>query len=148
MSTPDFTHIRTHTIRDKSFRLIWRKPRNSCPDPNKHDVGQCDHPESPGKELWIWPKQDAIDLLATVFHECTHGVLPDLDENAVVAIERGAMRLLERMGIEVRFNPRRKRKSIYERTSETVEAKAKAAKTRKKKQARVPRKAKRGPAKA
>lgn len=139
----DFSHIRTHTIRDKSFRVVWRKPRNTCPDPNMENVGQCDRPESPGKELWLWPKQDAKDLVATVWHECTHGVLPDLDEGAVVAIERGAMKLLERMGIEVSFNPKRRSRSIYERPLTSVAAKAKAAKAKKAKQARIPRKTRR-----
>lgn len=118
--TLDFSHIRTHTIRDKSFRLVWRKPRNTCPDPNMHDVGQCDRPTTPGKELWCWPKQDPIEILFTIVHECTHGAFPDLDEASVTALEDSTKRLVERMGIEVSFNPRKRRV----RTSKTVAAKS------------------------
>lgn len=106
MKHPNFSRLITHKIRGKAYKLVWRKPRNSCLDPEKHDVGLCDYPSSPGKELWLWPKQDFKDMLATVIHECTHGAFPDIEESAVEEFERDVMRLLTRMGIEGKFNPK------------------------------------------
>lgn len=104
---PNFSHIKTHTIRDKSFRMVWKKPRNTCPDPKKHTVGQCDNPNTPGKALWLWPGQDAEELLFTTFHECTHAAFPDIDEAAVTALEQDVARLLKRMGLKVAFDPKK-----------------------------------------
>lgn len=103
MKRLDFSHILSHTIRGKVFRLIWRKPPGKHPDPNQEFKGQCDSPHDKGRELWLWPKQDAKDMLGTVIHECAHGAFWDLDEAAVEAFERDTMRLLTRMGIEVAF---------------------------------------------
>lgn len=106
MKPPDFSRILTHKIRGKLYRLVWRKPPNTCPDPDKHDVGKCDNPRSAGRELWLWPKQEAKEMLSTVIHECAHGAFFDMDEPAIDEFERDTMRLLTRMGIEVSFKPK------------------------------------------
>lgn len=103
MKRPDFSHIKTHTIRGKSYRLRWRKPPGKPLDPETENVGQCDSPCDAGRELWLWPKQDAKDILGTVIHEVAHGAFFDLEECAIEAFERDVIRLLTRMKIKVSF---------------------------------------------
>lgn len=107
MKCADFTKILTCKIRKKVFRLIWKRPPKKRTDPK--DIlwdGQCDHPKDKNKELWLWPNPDHKEMLGTVIHECTHGAFPDLEETSVQEHEQAIMRLLTRMGIEVRFNPK------------------------------------------
>ena len=99
----NFEEIRTHTIRGKQYHLVWRKPPGRHPDPDYEWKGECDSPDWKGRRLWIYPKQEPMELLATVIHEMAHGAFWDLDEDAVEAFERDTMRLLKRMGIEVKF---------------------------------------------
>ncbi len=102
----DFSKLKTHSIRGKSFRLIWKKPRNTCPNTKTHEVvGLCDDPSTRGKELWVWPKQDFYDLIETTFHEVIHGGNPDLSEDAVNDTAHAAVLLLKRMGLQGRFVP-------------------------------------------
>lgn len=96
---PDFSKLKTHTIRGKSFRLHWRRP-----DPRSD--GQCDHPTTQCKGLWIHPDKDGMELLDTVNHESTHGSFPDLDEASVQEHCQSFRRLLTRMGAKVIFEPR------------------------------------------
>lgn len=98
----DFSQIKTHTIRGKLFRLVWRRPRGVAS--NGHCfVGQCDSPETKRKELWLSPKQDPKELLATVLHECFHASVFLAEEKVAEEFERDTMRLLNRMGLEVDF---------------------------------------------
>lgn len=107
MKSPDFSKIHTVKIRGKVFKTIWRKPRNSAKDPELEDIGSCDYPYTPGKELWVWPKQDPIDILMTILHEFTHGAFPDLEEKAVTEYDVDLKRFLLRTGIEVKFHPKK-----------------------------------------
>lgn len=106
MKRPDFSKIKTATIRGKVFKAVWRKPRNTCPDSSKEDVGKCDHPETLRKELWVWPRQDFWEFLETIIHECIHAALPDLDEDCVNELARDIVRLLRRMGLRGMFHPK------------------------------------------
>jgi hypothetical protein len=103
-----FSHLLTHTIRGKLFRLIWRRPPKRRDDPKGSMwAGQCDHPATKFKELWIYPDIDALELLLTVLHESTHGAFPDLTEEVVREFESDFKRIVKRMGIEVAFVPKK-----------------------------------------
>lgn len=102
MKRPDFSHIKTHKIRGKLYRLLWKKPHGNL-EPGRPFVGSCESPHDTGRELRISPKQDPKDMLGTVVHEVAHGAFWDLDEPAIEAFERDLMRLLSRMKIKVSF---------------------------------------------
>lgn len=106
MKRPDFCKLLTHSIRGKLYRLVWRKPPGKHPDPEKEFKGQCEWPGDKGRELWIWPRQDGLDMVGTVAHEVAHGAFWDLAEEAIEEFERDYVRLLRRMGAEVTFNPK------------------------------------------
>jgi hypothetical protein len=101
--TRDFSKLKTHTLRNKLYRLIWRRPPGKCPDTDKHYVGQCESPKDKGRELWLEPKQDAEDLLWTTVHESAHGCFWDLTEEAIEEFERDTRRLCRRMGLRISF---------------------------------------------
>lgn len=94
----DFSKLKTHDIRGKSYRLHWKRPRPK-------DAGACDHPTTQGKGLWIHPDNDEMELWDTVVHEVTHGAFPDLDEDSVLEFTRDLRRLLTRMRMKITFEP-------------------------------------------
>jgi cell division FtsZ-interacting protein ZapD len=96
---PNIRPIKTHTFRDRLFRMIWRRPAPK-------DEGQCDYDN---RAISIHPNSDAKELLLTVIHESFHACFFDIDNGIVDDYERDLDRLLTRMGIEVSFNPKIKR---------------------------------------
>ncbi len=99
----DFSHLKTHTVRKKLFRLIWKKPPGKHPDPDKEYVGQCESPTDKGRELWLDPKQDAEELLWTIVHECAHGSFWDMTEESIEEFECDTQRLCRRAGLRITF---------------------------------------------
>lgn len=87
------------------FRLIWRKYRRNKTTPTNIEFpGHCDHRETPQPKMYIYPKDEALELLGTVTHESIHACLPDVDDEAVDAWEQDWMRLLKRMNISITFD--------------------------------------------
>lgn len=109
----NFDHIRTCLVRGKRFKVKWRMPPSGGKNcKGKVSLGQCDSPNDRGKTLYLSPQDwDPQLLLGTVIHEVLHGACFDLDESAVSEYEHSLMRLLRRMGMEVRFSAPPKRRS-------------------------------------
>jgi hypothetical protein len=99
----DFSHIKTHVVRDNRFRMAWRRWRRSPDEVTGGNVGRCDHPNKISCQMNIYPNQEAVDLLETVLHENAHAALPDVEEEAVDEMCQATMRLLRRMKIKVEF---------------------------------------------
>jgi hypothetical protein len=45
--------------------------------------GLCDHPTTPGREIWIHSSLSGQEMLDTLIHELIHASYPDLKEDAV-----------------------------------------------------------------
>lgn len=105
---PDFRHIRTHSVRGKNFHVVWKRPPGRPPKSTGKDywAGQCESPRDKGRELWLTPEQDGLDMVGTVVHEVAHGAFWDLSEEAIEEYEASVIRLLRRMGARVTFEPR------------------------------------------
>ena len=96
----DFSPIKTHLIRDRRYRVKWRRESSKT----WLTDGKVDHPDSPDKVLYVYPHtRNPLSLLDTVYHEHIHAGLPDINEDAVKEICASAMRLLKRMGIRISF---------------------------------------------
>lgn len=100
MKHPNFSKIRTHTLRGRRFDLRWRCPAKGLPKGKYR--GACSDPDdrySGENELYIWTRQPDKDILGTVIHEVLHGIVPSLKEEIVEDFEHDLMRLLNRMGL-------------------------------------------------
>lgn len=95
MARPNFSHLLTHSIRNRCFRLFWKRP-------SRKDEGSCDFHN---RKLWIHPNSDHLETLGTTIHECLHAAFFDLEDSAVVKFEEDLVRLLRRMKIKVTFEP-------------------------------------------
>ena len=60
--------------------------------------GECDSPDTPGKEIRIVRSLRGERRLAVILHEALHAGLWDTDEDAVNELADDAARLLTRMG--------------------------------------------------
>jgi hypothetical protein len=103
-----FAHIKTHTFRDRLFRILWRRPRRRekglPPLPKNMEYhGDCHYGD---RRMQLCPELDAEDLLIAAFHESIHACFPDLDNSAVDEWDRDCHRLLRRMGLKVTFEPK------------------------------------------
>lgn len=104
MTLPDFSYIKTHVLRGKVFIMKWTRPPGK-PRNKNGDVGHCDHPDTVGKRIHVWPDPwDNLETVGTAAHELAHGAWPDLSEDAVMEYEESFIRLLKRMGCEVIFH--------------------------------------------
>lgn len=82
--------VRSHVFRGKRYAIKWRKLRGQ--------VGSCDPPTEPAKEIIIDPSQGEFELLDTLVHEALHAVMWDAAEEAVEESATDIARLLWRMG--------------------------------------------------
>lgn len=106
-----FAHIKTHTFRDRCFRLFWRRPARRSErglpalPKNMEYHGDCHYDN---RTMQLCPALDAEDLLIAVFHESVHACFPDLENSAVDEWDRDTHRLFRRMGLKVSFEPKAK----------------------------------------
>lgn len=109
MSAAKFAHIKTHTFRDRLFRILWQRPRRrgsrGLPTLPKHLEyhGDCDYTD---RKMQLAPMLDAEDLLIAVFHESLHACFPDIENSAVDEWDSDVHRLLRRMGLKITFEPK------------------------------------------
>lgn len=101
-----FGHIRTHTIRDRNYRIIWRAPRRDkhCPKGEVY-FGECDWSD---RTINFRPSRQGLTLLDTVIEEGIHASFYDLEDVAVREAVRDIRRLLVRMGVEISFSGKRR----------------------------------------
>lgn len=105
MKRPQFPRIKTHSIRDRLFKIFWRAPRRDkkCPK-DVHYFGECSYAD---RRICIYPSTSGLELLDTVLEECFHGAFFDLEDAAVRETVRDIRRLLVRMGIQISFTGRK-----------------------------------------
>lgn len=101
MSRPDFSYIRTHSFRDRLFKIIWRAPRHdkACPKGQAY-FGECDWH---ARVIKLFPSKSGLELLDTVLEEGIHAGHFDLEDSSVRETVRDIRRLLVRMGIQISF---------------------------------------------
>jgi hypothetical protein len=96
-----FSHILTHSIRDRVYRIIWRAPRrDKTLAKDEIFAGECDFHK---RTIHLAPLKDGLELLDSVLEEGIHASFFDIEDSAVRAAVRDIRRLLVRMGIEVTF---------------------------------------------
>lgn len=66
--------------------------------------GLCDHPTTPGREIWIHSSLKAEDMLDTIIHELLHAALPDLKEETVLEIGTDMARVLWDLGYRAEWD--------------------------------------------
>lgn len=98
-----FPAIKTHSFRDRVFRIFWRRYRRAHDEIPGQNFGYCDHRETPHPKIHIYPNQPALELLLTVAHESLHACCPDIDDAVVQEYEDELGRLLRRMKVKVEF---------------------------------------------
>ncbi len=84
------THVHSHTFREKSYEIHWRRLHR------RH--GLCDPPSWPAKRLYIDPALDEDEFLQTAIHEALHACYWDLDEDAIDDGARDLSKFLRRIG--------------------------------------------------
>lgn len=101
MPRPKFPHIKTHSFRDRQFKILWKAPRRDkqCP-PDETYFGECDYH---GRVIQLFPSKSGLELLDTVLEEGIHAGHFDIEDSAVRETVRDIRRLLVRMGIQVSF---------------------------------------------
>jgi hypothetical protein len=101
MPRPKFPHIKTHSFRDRLFKILWKAPRRDkkCP-PSQAYFGECDYH---ARVMQLYPTKSGLELLDTVLEEGIHASHFDLEDSAVRETVRDIRRLLVRMGIQVSF---------------------------------------------
>lgn len=102
MARLDLSRIKTHSIRGKLFRIVWRKPRD---EKTRTVDGQCEDVRFPGPtRIYVGIRHHGpMGIFITVLHECVHAAFPDLDEKAVEDFVTDFIRLVRRMGIHIEF---------------------------------------------
>lgn len=101
-----FPHIRSHTIRDRKYRIIWEGPRRDEKLPqDEMYYGECDWEK---RTIHLRPSRQGLTLLDTVIEEGFHASFYDLEDSAVREAVRDIRRLLVRMGIEISFSGKRR----------------------------------------
>lgn len=98
-----FPHIKTHSFRDRLYRIVWRRFRRAKDEIPGENVGRCEHREEKSPRLHIYPGQSAFEILLTSVHESVHACFPDLDEMAVTAFDEDLAKLWKRMKVKVIF---------------------------------------------
>lgn len=105
----NFDHIKTCMVRGRRYALKWRRLPNNKKGTITH--GACDPPDSKNREIFIYPQTDDPQfLLGTVLHECLHASFWDASEELVAEYEQSVMRLLRRMGVQINFTGKPKRR--------------------------------------
>lgn len=101
MKRPKFPGIKTHSFRDRLYRIFWKAPRHDkkCPTGSAY-FGECDFH---GRTIHLFPSKSGLELLDTVLEEGIHAAFFDLEDSAVQEAVRDIRRLLTRMGIQVSF---------------------------------------------
>jgi hypothetical protein len=80
----------TAMIRGVDYTLLTKRLK-------KYD-GLCDHPGTPGREIWISSTLTGQNMLETLIHELLHASYPDLNEDAVNATARDIATVLWELG--------------------------------------------------
>lgn len=62
------------------------------------DFGQCDHPDTIGKEIRIRTGQTEFELLDSLLHEFNHSLFWQLDESVIAAAATDLAKALTRLG--------------------------------------------------
>lgn len=83
-------NIKTVTMRGRKWKIT--------PIAQNGDLGACQAPNIPDKEMDIPIDGDTRDELRVIIHECLHACLWDLDEEAVDETSTDIARLLWRLG--------------------------------------------------
>lgn len=106
---PDFSHVKTLTIREKVWRIFWHRPPGRPPKSLKkgyYHAGHCDHPDTPGKRIYVEVDDENLETLLSFVHETIHAAFPDIEDKAVEDYEADLRRGLRRMGAKIDFNVR------------------------------------------
>jgi len=82
--------IRAHIFRGTRWRLGRVKQRG--------ELGGCEGPHVPGREIDIPADGDTENELSTIIHEALHACLWDIDEEAIDTTADDIARLLWRLG--------------------------------------------------
>lgn len=101
MPRPKFPHIKSHSFRERLFKIFWKSPRKDkqCP-PGQSYFGECDYH---ARTMQLFPSKSGLELLDTVLEEGIHACHFDIEDSAVRETVRDIRRLLVRMGIQISF---------------------------------------------
>ena len=96
--------MKYHTFRGKKYKVRHVKAKTLQKDIGKDEVcfGECDNPETPGKELRFDKELSGIDKLDTYIHEAIHAAFPDLTEEAVEIGSTDIAKFLWRIGYRLK----------------------------------------------
>lgn len=94
-----FKKIKSHTFRNKKYKIIWKKPPKSFF--NADADGACDDREASGKEIWINPNVDEKEFLKICIDESFHACLFEVDNEIVDEISESMGNFLWRVGFRL-----------------------------------------------